>query len=301
MHATSAPPTIYRVRRGPAQAAACTYEAIAHCASAPAYPSTCLSVYIAAVYVYCLTDRVHFHGLTYPGVKLQLDLPLRVLQHRDPHRDQISLILYSYTMSALQTLPFLVQVDIVRHLPLADALAYSQTCVGAHDAVYYVFSHREQLDFSSVLDANDVIALDDHTVLKVLHAHVRATRITEFCLRAEFTLFDDLVNYFHTYWNVFTNVHGETVGHPSGHLYEVWLAQPRGIEFHAPLASKHRLLELWHSLDMYTEYISSVMHCRQITPPPPQYHNWSTVDLDTRFKPCPCCGFAIPSTDDCCQ
>ena len=183
------------------------YTTIANCASAaPAYPSTCPSVYVAAVYVYCLRKsslprtNVSWHqGTTGPSsssTSTQRPLP-----------DQISLIFYSYThtytMSALQTLPFLVQVDIVHHLPLADDLAYSQTCVAAHDTVYYVFSHREQLDFSSVLDVNNVIALDDHTVLKVLHAHVRATRITEFCLRAEFTLFDKLVTYFHTYWNVY--------------------------------------------------------------------------------------------------
>ena len=87
-------------------------------------------------------------------------------------------------MSAIQTLPFLVQVEIVRHLALADALAYSQTCVSAHDAVYYVFSHRMELDFFSVLYAQDVIALDDQTVLKILHAHVRARSISGFCLRA---------------------------------------------------------------------------------------------------------------------
>ena len=103
-------------------------------------------------------------------------------------------------MSALQTLPFLVQVEIVRHLPLADALAYSQTCVSAHDAVYYVFSHRVELDFFSVLDVNEVIALEDETVLKILHAHVRAERITAFCLRAEFGLLPNLENYFRTYW-----------------------------------------------------------------------------------------------------
>ena len=195
-------------------------------------------------------------------------------------------------MSALQTLPFLVHVDIVRHLPLADALAYSRTCVSAHDVVYYVFSHREELDFSSVLDANEVIALDDHTLLKVLHAHVKATFITEFCLRAGFALFDDLETYFQTYWTVFSNRHGETVGQPSGHLREVWLTKHWGIEDHAPLSSRHRLVHLWDSLDMYDDYISSVMHCRRhrvprppldYIPVPPPYNNWSTTDLDFRF------------------
>ena len=35
----------------------------------------------------------------------------------------------------------------IRYLPLRDALAYSQVCTVAFDAVYYVFAHRDELDF----------------------------------------------------------------------------------------------------------------------------------------------------------
>ena len=138
-----------------------------------------------------------------------------------------------------------------------------------------------------MLDANDVIALEDHTVLNVLHAHVRATRITDFCLRADFNLFADLEHYFSMYWTVFTNRHDETIGHPSGQLCEVYLTKPSGIAFHAPPMCRQRLNKLWSSLDMYDEYISSVQvdrnfHLHRQRP----YHNWSTVDLDKCTEPC---------------
>ena len=54
-------------------------------------------------------------------------------------------------------LPFDLQVEIARYLPLKDALAYADAdadadvCTLAHDAVYYVFSHRKELNFTSLL------------------------------------------------------------------------------------------------------------------------------------------------------
>ena len=203
-------------------------------------------------------------------------------------------------MSAIQTLPSLVHVDIVRHLPLADALAYSQTCVSAHDAVYYVFSHRIELDFFSVLDVTEVITLDDHTLLKVLHAHVRARFISGFCLRADFSSFTELEQYFNMYWSIFTNVHGENVGQPSGLLLEVNLTKPSGIDLDAPPTSRDRLNRLWSSLDMYDNSISSVMVCPTYSNCP-LYTNWSTIDLDERRKPCPGCRFPTLSSNEACE
>ena len=50
-------------------------------------------------------------------------------------------------------IPFDVQVETVRHLPLKDAQAYADVCTLAH-AVYYVFSHRKELNFNSFLDVS---------------------------------------------------------------------------------------------------------------------------------------------------
>ena len=75
-------------------------------------------------------------------------------------------------------------------------------------------------------------------------------------------------------------MHAETIGHPSGQLSEVDLTIPFGIAFQAPSATKDRLAKLWRSLDMYSDYISSVddRDCPLYRHSP--YHNWSTVDLD---------------------
>ena len=67
-------------------------------------------------------------------------------------------------------LPLDIHIEIVRYLPLRDALAYSQVCTLTFDAVYYVFAHRDELDFSSVLDANNTIALKDNMILTILYA-----------------------------------------------------------------------------------------------------------------------------------
>ena len=48
-------------------------------------------------------------------------------------------------------LPCAVQILIARELSLKDAIAYSQVCTVTHDAVYYVFAHRECLDFASLV------------------------------------------------------------------------------------------------------------------------------------------------------
>ena len=57
-------------------------------------------------------------------------------------------------------LPFDIQIEIARYLPLIDALAYADAdadvCTTAHDAVYYVFSHRKELNFTS-LPCNDFV------------------------------------------------------------------------------------------------------------------------------------------------
>jgi hypothetical protein len=76
-------------------------------------------------------------------------------------------------------LPFDLHVTIVKLLSLRDALAYAQVTPVTREAVQYVFTHRVQLDFGSVLGPNGQIILPDDTIMEVLHAHVRAEAITK--------------------------------------------------------------------------------------------------------------------------
>ena len=76
------------------------------------------------------------------------------------------------------------------------------------DAVYglwfmvYVFSHRKQLDFGSVLGADKGIIWPDSLLLKVLHAHTRAEIITDFCVSRQFDSFAELEWYLENYWQL---------------------------------------------------------------------------------------------------
>ena len=55
-------------------------------------------------------------------------------------------------IAPLLTLPFDMHILIVKYLSLKDCIAYMQACYVTHDAVQYVFSHRRELNFKSVLD-----------------------------------------------------------------------------------------------------------------------------------------------------
>ena len=94
---------------------------------------------------------------------------------------QVSVSNYSEAKSSMDAyvdyLPFDIQIEIARYLPLKDALAYADVCTLAHDAVYYVFSHRKELNFTSLLDDSGCIALPDTMILYILHAHVRAETV----------------------------------------------------------------------------------------------------------------------------
>ena len=80
-------------------------------------------------------------------------------------------------------LPFDVQVDIVKLLSLKDAIAYSETTPVTKEAVEYVFAHRKQLDFGSVLGPTGQIMLPDNKILEIMHAHIRAEVITDFSVQ----------------------------------------------------------------------------------------------------------------------
>ena len=77
-------------------------------------------------------------------------------------------------------------------------------------------AHRQELDFATVLDANNAIALPDTSILYVLLAHTRASVINNFCLPSTFTLFDELENYMSLYWHKCVNMDNNIVGHPMG-------------------------------------------------------------------------------------
>ena len=76
--------------------------------------------------------------------------------------------------SDMDSLPLDVRIEIARYLPLKDTSSNSQVSEVTFDAVYYVFAHREELDFSSLLDANNTISLSDSAILAILHAHTVA-------------------------------------------------------------------------------------------------------------------------------
>ena len=62
------------------------------------------------------------------------------------------------------SLPLYVHVVIAKLLNLKEALVYAQVTPLTKEAVYFVFAHRKQLDFGSVLGPNDQIMLHDSTI-----------------------------------------------------------------------------------------------------------------------------------------
>ena len=124
-------------------------------------------------------------------------------------------------MAGLQTLPLNIHIMITKLLNLKECLIYSQVLTVTFDAVYYVFSHRKQLDYGSVLGANKKIISPDSLLLQVLHAHTRAEVITDFCVSRQFDSFAELEGYnygevlaFNGYGRLIFNM----VGHESGQL-----------------------------------------------------------------------------------
>ena len=128
-------------------------------------------------------------------------------------------------MAGLLSILFEMHVLIVRELSLKDCIAYMQVCTVAHDVVYYVFAHRKELDFESVLDESGTIALCPEMLMKVLYAHTRAVSIMNFRLNPSFRILDEFKRYFIWYWSYkvvkpkqFEPDFEEVIGHPSGHL-----------------------------------------------------------------------------------
>lgn len=96
-------------------------------------------------------------------------------------------------MTGLLSIPFDVHVSIVRALSLKDCVSYMHVCTVSHDVVYYVFAHRKELDFESVLDESRTIALSPEVLMKVFYAHTRAVSIMNFCLNPRFTMLKEYI------------------------------------------------------------------------------------------------------------
>ena len=206
-------------------------------------------------------------------------------------------------MALLEYIPLEVHIDIARYLPLRDALAYANVNTLAHDAVYYIFSHRSELNFASLLDDKDCIALTDAEIMNVLHAHVRATSIVALSLRCSFSMFAELESYFSMYWRVLINQRDEQVGHPSGNLQYVGYLHYYGLQHGAPKENLARMAALCDRYEPYDEYLSCFENrglCGEYSFTEP-YNNWSNIDLDIRYKPCPCCHLSTFASSEVCE
>ena len=200
-------------------------------------------------------------------------------------------------MAGLLSIPFEVHVSIVRKLSLKDCIAYMQVCTVAHDVVYYVFAHRKELDFESVLDESGTIALCPEVLMRVMYAHTRAVSIMNFRLNASFSMLDEFKRYFNLYWSYkvvqpkqFEPHYEEAVGHPSGHLDRIrYLGGCGGGSTRDQCLELHSLWDrnqYWYMVyggmiiqhnDQTTSYLSS-------TEP-----NWSSVDVDAPYTWCKEC------------
>ena len=73
------------------------------------------------------------------------------------------------SVETFSSLPYDVHVIIVKLLNLKEALVYGEITHITGRAVLFVFSHRRQLDFGSVLGSNGQIMLPDDVILHVLN------------------------------------------------------------------------------------------------------------------------------------
>ena len=179
---------------------------------------------------------------------------------------------------------------------IMDALAYMEVCTVTHDAVYYVFAHRQQLDFASVLDHQHTIALPSELLMTVLYAHTRVGSIVNFCLNPSFTLFDEFHRYFQLYWahqliDVDEFGHDRIeVGHPSGHLYSISYL---GHHYGGSTQEQSTFLEsLWSANQDWAGVMIDKAWPNQSTLN--DAANWSTIDIDHPYT-CVYCDYHMCS------
>lgn len=209
--------------------------------------------------------------------------------------------------ASLLSLPFEVHLIIARHLNLKDALSYADVSPLTHDVIYYIFSHRLQLDFSSTLNNSRIIDLPEDTIMRVLHAHTRATEVHYLALSQSFQSVDELRFYLDLYWRrtyvpeYVDGDEGETmswtgthVGHPSGHLQRIGYGKPFSLEVYDLL---HEYDDPMCGFSIQTE----PLHLKWRLP---ESANWSSADIDEPYATCTTCGQAIqppPPFATCCN
>ena len=203
-------------------------------------------------------------------------------------------------MADFHSLPFSVHILICRNLNLHDCLNYSRVSVVCHDAVYYVFSHRAQLDLRSVISFSPynypIMTISSESFLNVLHAHTRATQIRNFLVPNDFTAFPEISNYFNIYWaNTFlpsyddatgdcSMVCGTYVGHIRGQLAEIHYLGFYGAN--TPQQQK----SMCQLLNTYDDYYGVSINQEGFTYASlSDRDNWSTVDLDAPYTRCTNC------------
>ena len=159
----------------------------------------------------------------------------------------------------------------------------------SHDVVYYVFSHRAELDFSSVLSDDQYVLLSDSLFIEVLHAHTRVTTIRNFSIPRSFAAFPDFTHYLDLYWGLTfisdsdptvpdnDSISGIYVGHPHGQLQLIYYL---GYFGGPTLHECHQMQEIMESFDdSYGMQIANENEC--YNEPLHDSSNWSTtVDLE---------------------
>ena len=187
-------------------------------------------------------------------------------------------------MAGLQALPLDIHITIAKLLNLRECLIYSQVSRVTFDAVYYVFSHRKQLDFGSVLGPDKTIVLPDSVLLKVLHAHTRAEIITDFSVSKRFDSFAELEWYMERYWHIMETGDLCIVGHEMGQLTNIIYP----CDSHHGAATRklgYRLNSIWKEYsDDYGVFDVASENCHEFSPLNNAPSNWSTVDLDQPYS-----------------
>ena len=188
-------------------------------------------------------------------------------------------------MAGLQALPIDIHIMITKLLNLKECLIYSQVSRVTFDAAYYVFAHRKQLDFGSVLGPDETIILPDSVLLKVMHAHPRAEIITNFCVSRNFDSFAELEGYMEKYWHIMERGDFCMIGHEMGQLTNI--TYPRGSHYGA--VSRKQGCRLNSTWEEYSDDYG-VFGVSSDTSNDPEYpplnnapSNWSSVDLDTPY------------------
>ena len=171
-----------------------------------------------------------------------------------------------------------------------------------HDAVYYVFAHRAELDFSSLLVNNHYLTpLPDILFLHILYSHTRATRLRNFCVPISFVGFSELSDYLNLYWSLTfvsecdpslpntDTICGRYIGHPQGQLQSIYYlgyfggqTQEQGHTLQSILMSFDD--EYGLQITNETDYSFPLLSDRL---------NWSTVDIDAPYSRCSVCDIQI--------